>query len=164
MSKRLAFSTLPVLVWLCFSCSPVEIVKGPFPIQFDTLLAEGKMDYLESVSTTNPSADRPNILLILVDDLGRDDIHIYNENGVRTPNLARLAMGGATFTNAYSTSSVCSPSRASMLTGRYQQRFGFERQPMNRYPHGKWEYIFVDRFMNTEPMRLINPMSNPSEQ
>ena len=146
------------------SCSSIQVSEGPYTIEFNKQTAEGKQGYLNSLQAMVGNTTGPNILLILVDDLGRDDISVYNREGVATPHLKRLAESGITFSNAYSTSSVCSPSRASMLTGRYQHRFGFERQPMNRYPRNRLEYFMVDHFVNTEPMRLLNPMAAPSRE
>ncbi|MCP4311966.1 MAG: sulfatase-like hydrolase/transferase [Bacteroidetes bacterium] len=164
MGKYLLLPLVVVFGFLHPSCNKIEVGKGPFSIESNENHIDGKQEYLDAVPMEERGENRPNILLILVDDLGRDDISIYNQEGVKTPNLSRLARSGVTFTNAYSTSSVCSPSRASLLTGRYQHRFGFERQPMNRYPKNRLEYIIVDRFINTEPMRLVNPMSAPSRE
>lgn len=72
------------------------------------------------------SARRPNILLILSDDLGYGDLTCYGAPDIRTPNLDRLAAQGVRFTQAYANQCVCSPTRAALLTGRYQQRAGFE--------------------------------------
>lgn len=69
---------------------------------------------------------QPNILLILADDMGYGDLSCYGSTQIKTEHLDRLAAGGIRFTNAYVTASVCAPSRAGLLTGRYQQRFGFE--------------------------------------
>ena len=74
---------------------------------------------------------RPNIVLIFVDDLGYCDSELYGCDAVPTPNIKRLADDGVLFTNGYVTSPVCSPSRAGLLTGRYQQRFGHEFLPDN---------------------------------
>ncbi len=71
-------------------------------------------------------AQRPNILLILADDLGYEDLGFQGSPDILTPNLDALAEGGIRFTDAHTTASVCSPSRAGLLTGRYQQRFGHE--------------------------------------
>ncbi len=80
----------------------------------------------------NPSAGerRPNIILIVADDLGWNDISL-NGGGVaggtvKTPNIDALARQGMNFTTAYAANATCSPSRAAMMTGRYATRFGFE--------------------------------------
>lgn len=68
----------------------------------------------------------PNVLLIIVDDWGYADLGVHGiKRDVRTPNLDRLARSGVFFTEGYVTAPQCSPSRAALLTGRYQQRFGF---------------------------------------
>ena len=62
--------------------------------------------------------ESPNILLIVVDDLGYSDLHCYGNELVETPNIDRLASEGIRFTQAYASSTVCSPTRASLMTGR----------------------------------------------
>lgn len=75
---------------------------------------------------TRAANPRPaNVVVILADDLGYGDISTYGGR-VQTPNIDRIASAGVTFTQGYVTTPVCSPSRAALLTGRYQQRFGFE--------------------------------------
>ena len=70
-----------------------------------------------------------NVVLIVVDDLGYCDSELYGCDTVPTPNIKRLADEGVRFTAGYVSSPVCSPSRAGILTGRYQQRFGHEFLP-----------------------------------
>ncbi len=69
---------------------------------------------------------KPNIIIILSDDAGYGDFGFQGSTEFKTPNLDRIAKGGIRFTNGYVSASVCSPSRAGLLTGRYQQRFGHE--------------------------------------
>jgi arylsulfatase A-like enzyme len=71
-------------------------------------------------------AERPNILLILTDDLGFADLSCYGSQSIKTPNIDRLARQGVRFTRAYSNAPVCSPTRAALMTGRYQHRLGIE--------------------------------------
>ncbi len=146
------------------SCSGVRINRGPFPIEPDQRSISGKEAYLELLNPLGPGEQVPNVVIILADDLGTFDCSVYDPDGVSTPALERLAEAGIRFSGAYSTSSICSPSRAALLTGRYQHRFGFERQPMNRYPHGKMEYWFVDHFVNTAPMQLVSPGASPTRE
>lgn len=72
---------------------------------------------------------KPNILIIIGDDLGIGDIGFSGGKDFPTPNIDRLAREGTSFTSAYLTAPVCSPSRAGYLAGRYQQRFGHEFNP-----------------------------------
>jgi len=68
----------------------------------------------------------PNIMIILADDAGYADFGFMGSKDILTPNLDQLAGDGIVFTDAHVSASVCSPSRAGLLTGRYQQRFGHE--------------------------------------
>lgn len=77
-------------------------------------------------STVTLAADRPNVLIILADDLGWADLGFQGSQDVLSPNLDRLAAESVRFTDGHVTASVCSPSRAGLLTGKYQQSFGHE--------------------------------------
>lgn len=70
------------------------------------------------------AADRPNIIIILTDDLGYGDLSCYGNPSIRTPNLDRMAAGGLRFTEFYSGACLCTPSRAALLTGRLALRSG----------------------------------------
>ena len=63
---------------------------------------------------------KPNFLFIVADDLGNHDLSVMGSNYYETPNIDRIANEGFIFTNGYASASVCSPSRASLLTGFYQ--------------------------------------------
>lgn len=69
--------------------------------------------------------DKPNVVIIVADDLGINDLWGGN-TGIETPNIQSIAAKGVRFPVAYSGHATCSPSRASLLTGRYATRFGFE--------------------------------------
>ena len=94
---------------------------------------------------------RPNIIVILADDLGYGDLSCYGNTAYETPHLDRLAAGGMRFTDFHSSGAVCSPTRAGLLTGRYQQRAGipgvvFADPKRNRH-HGlhTHEVTFAER-------------------
>lgn len=72
------------------------------------------------------SAARPNIIIFFADDLGYGDIGSYGCRDVATPHIDSIAHNGVRFTDGYVSAPQCSPSRAGLLTGRYQQRFGHE--------------------------------------
>ncbi len=79
------------------------------------------------------SKNRPNIVIILSDDQGNADVgYQRNPSTISTPSIDKLASEGVVFTDAYASGYVCSPTRAGLMTGRYQQRFGFYRAPDSR--------------------------------
>lgn len=94
---------------------PVEWMQGP------------------ETAATAPAERPPNIVFILADDLGINDISTFGgglaDGRVPTPNIDRLAAEGALFTTAYSGTGTCAPSRAMLMTGRYPTRTGFEYTP-----------------------------------
>ena len=132
-------------------------------ILLDSNTLEDKISYLQNIGQSKDNYSGPNIIIILVDDLGKNDITLYDSNGVETSNINLLADEGIVFTEAYSTSAVCNPSRAGLITGRYPQRFGNERQIMGRYAKNKFEYFVFKHFINTRPMYLIDPWYSPPE-
>src|SRR5690348_3185651 len=75
-----------------------------------------------SSASGQPAASHPNVLLIVSDDQGSIDLNCYGATDLATPNLDSLATRGVRFTQFYAASCVCSPARASILTGRYPQR------------------------------------------
>ncbi len=81
------------------------------------------------IARAEPAKRPPNVIVILADDLGYGDICAYGCANGRTPNIDALAASGVRFTQGYVTAPVCSPSRAALMTGRYQQRFGHEFNP-----------------------------------
>src|SRR5947209_15829154 len=80
-------------------------------------------------ASDGPKSVKPNILLIVADDLGYGDIGVHGGKAVPTPNIDKLARKGIRCTNGYVSAPYCSPSRAGLLTGKYQTRFGHEFNP-----------------------------------
>ncbi len=74
---------------------------------------------------------RPNVIVIVADDLGYGDVGSYGSTVIRTPHIDRLAQSGVRFTSGYVSHPVCAPSRAALMTGRMQTRFGFEFNPVD---------------------------------
>ncbi len=111
---------------------------------------------------------KPNVILIVVDDLGYDDLTVLGqgvaEGRVETPNIDGLARGGVRFDAAYAGNATCAPSRAAIMTGRYATRFGFEFTPtpksfmklvssgINRNPGGPPPKYFADREAGQPPV------------
>ncbi|TDE17064.1 sulfatase-like hydrolase/transferase [Dyadobacter psychrotolerans] len=86
--------------------------------------------------TKQKTASRPNVIIIYSDDQGTIDLNIYGAKDLTTPNLDGLARKGTRFTRFYAASPICSPSRASLLTGRYPQRAGLVDNAAGSYGGG----------------------------
>lgn len=85
----------------------------------------GKEKSLPGSDTKNP-----NVIIILADDMGYGDVGFNGCADIPTPNIDRIAKNGVVFRQGYVSYSVCAPSRAGLLTGRYQDRFGYSRNPL----------------------------------
>lgn len=81
------------------------------------------------VFNTSLVLGQPNIVFIFADDLGVGDVGVFGGEMIKTPNIDALAANGVVFDQAYASHPVCSPSRAGLMTGRYQQRHGWEYNP-----------------------------------
>src|SRR6187455_1148561 len=75
---------------------------------------------------------RPNVVLIITDDMGYGDLPSYGGTDLRTPNIDRLVREGMRLTDFYANGATCTPTRAGLITGRYQQRFELEA-PLGSY-------------------------------
>jgi len=92
-------------------------------------------------------SQQPNIILILADDLGYGDVSSYGSNKIHTPNIDQMATEGMRFTQFYAGSAVCTPTRVSVMTGRYPLRFNVTR-------HFKDEIMHLQRDVLTIPKAL----------
>jgi arylsulfatase A len=91
-----------------------------------------------SVGAQVPNAPRPNVVLIITDDVGYGDFGSYGAPDIKTPNIDGLARDGVRLTDFYANGATCSPTRAGLISGRYQQRFGLE-QPLGAQGEKDWE-------------------------
>lgn len=114
-----------LLVW---GAPRIQAIVNPIPPNVPTSWTQGP-----ETATSSPAERPPNIILILADDMGFNDISLYNggaaDGTLQTPNIDALAHEGVVFNNGYAANAVCAPSRATILTGRYSTRFGFEFTP-----------------------------------
>lgn len=83
-------------------------------------------------ASAEAAQEKPNLIVIMADDLGYGDVGYNGCTDIPTPHIDALAKNGVQFSSGYSAYSVCGPSRAGFITGRYQQRFGCERNPQYR--------------------------------
>jgi arylsulfatase A-like enzyme len=115
----------------------------------------------QKVENVDLQKERPNIVLIVSDDQGYHDLGCYGATDVKTPTLDRIAEEGARLTNFYVTCSFCTPSRASLLTGRYPQRNGsydlFRNDRVNDgYLYPPYEYsISPERILGTDLREVL---------
>ena len=118
---------------------------------FLALLAAGVVGCASGSRDSGAAAGRPpNIVLVLVDDLGWADVGCYGSRYYETPNIDRLAGEGMRFTDAYAACAVCSPTRAAVMTGRYPARLGITDWIRSRFQKGitpkpgEWRVEYVD--------------------
>ena len=114
-----------IIVWVL-----PQVMNFINPVQenIPTNWAEGPSEIFDK------NDSRPNIILILADDMGYNDISLHNggaaDGSLQTPNIDSLAKDGIWFSRGYAANATCAPSRASIMTGRYPTRFGFEFTPV----------------------------------
>ena len=130
-SLLLVFFLLVICGWIYKR--EIALTLLPIALNVSTPIADNQdVEWQKSESKKNIE-DKPNIILILADDLGFNDVSFYNggaaDGSLMTPNIDQLAKDGVAFMNGYAASPVCSPSRAAIMTGRYSSRYGFEFTP-----------------------------------
>jgi arylsulfatase A-like enzyme len=100
-----------------------------------------------------PDERPPNIIVILADDMGFNDVSYYNggaaDGSLQTPGIDSIATQGVVFSNGYASHATCAPSRAAIMTGRYPTRFGYEFTPM---PDGTANIFELMNKCNTDPL------------
>jgi arylsulfatase A-like enzyme len=145
----LLLAAAAVLAWVLWPTADPSLA-----IRFDADATRAARAFLARPAV--PSATRPpNVLLIVVDDLGKHDTSVYAPSSTPTPRLEALAAGGVTFAQGYVTAAVCAPSRASLLTGRYAQRYGFESLTHDRYPRNRLELFLVRNLLTSHGWKPV---------
>lgn len=115
-------------------------------------LAMGNVCKCVAQTTENCAAvNRPNVVVMIADDLGYGDVSCLLRTVVTTPNIDRLAKTGVKFTDGYASCPLCAPSRAGFLAGVYQQRFGVDNNSTDTIPR---EVPLFPRFSARLGMRL----------
>jgi arylsulfatase A-like enzyme len=122
-SRRLLIAAAGVALTVALSNMRTVFATEPTSAAESTCVVEATQEAAVTPTTAVTLGARPNIILFLCDDLGYGDISCLNSGGkIRTPHVDRLAREGIVFTDAHSSSSVCTPTRYSLLTGRYNWR------------------------------------------
>ncbi len=154
-----------ITILLAFLFYPLTTDR--YQVPFNETKISRKKTFLQEVDRDNPrpaSQRPPNIVILMADDLGKTDISLYGSPHLHTPHIDRLGQQGVVFTEGYSSAPICSPSRAGLITGRYQQRFGYEVQPQDRYPRNRLEYYAFKHFIDTGYWVLSDNFYFPRQQ
>lgn len=149
---------LPIIVMLTavvffVSCYPLSTGAVKWRIKWDKKAITAKKKFLQDTKAC--ALTRPNIILIVADDLGLNEVSCYGNSKIPTPHIDQLANEGVRCISAYVTAAVCAPSRCALLTGRYQQRCGFETQPTEFYPENFVEYMLGKKFSQRDSSWMV---------
>jgi arylsulfatase A-like enzyme len=135
MTKKLTITIMVIIIsgFLAWEYK-VNILVWTIP-KISSVTVQENIPTAWSIGPEAPSKDdRPNIILILADDMGYNDISIHNggaaDGTLQTKNIDALAKSGILFTRGYAANATCAPSRASIMTGKYSTRFGYEFTPI----------------------------------
>ena len=140
----------PFLAILLTGCTfPFTTATYKWKIRFDREKIAFKESWLEQELPPYSGDRLPNILFIVVDDLGKYEISAYGSETMQTPNIDQLCHEGVRFTDCYVNAPICAPSRAGLMTGRYPVRYGFETQPMEVYPNNLASFYAGKYLVNT---------------
>ena len=176
----LFISLILVIAWQ----NRVNLLMVGLPVLFDItdpISKENPVNWSSGPNESNsePSERPPNIILILADDMGFNDLSLYNggagDGSLMTPNIDALGLEGVVFDNGYAANAVCAPSRASIMTGRYSTRFGFEFTPFPKIGTTIFQWMLdtakeepkLKTFIDTELASVMKDMLDkgmPSEQ
>ncbi len=156
------FIFLPVFVLLLSSCYPLTVTTSKWRIRWDKDLKKGKETFVES-SKQKQNDRPPNIVILMADDLGKYEVSAYGVDHISTPNIDSIGYAGVIFEDAYVTAPTCAPSRAGIMTGRVQNRYGFETQVMEFYPTNMVEYLSGKYFVNTGSFVMEAKPNFPSQ-
>ena len=135
MTKKLTVSIMVIIIssFLAWQYK-VNILIWAIPKISNATVQENIPTNWSKGPETPSKDDRPNIILILADDMGYNDISIHNggaaDGTLQTKNIDALAKSGILFTRGYAANATCAPSRASIMTGKYPTRFGYEFTPI----------------------------------
>jgi len=145
--KRLGLIFVILIPLLIFGFWPLGNPR--YEIVFDAEKIAYRNSFLKQAQPHLDSHKLPNVVVILADDLGLMDVSLYGGKNVSTKHIDAIGQQGVTFKEGYITSPICAPSRAGLITGRYQQRFGFEINIHERYPKNRIEYFVYANLLNT---------------
>lgn len=154
-------AVLSILTLVIVSSCIVSSISKDWNLNWDATKMTEKTNLLAQLPS-KLNQGKPNIILIVADDLGKYELSGYGAEHIQTPNIDAIGENGIRFKDAYVTAPICAPSRAGILTGKYQQRYGFETQPMEFYPTNKLEYFAGKKAKRLGDWKVTTPPSYPS--
>ena len=140
---------IPIIVLLLIGCYPISVHHSKWKIRWDKDKKEGKEQFF-SQKLKSTKTKPPNIVILVCDDLGKYEVSAYGAEHIHTPHIDSLGKEGVIFQEGYVTAPTCAPSRAGIMTGRMQNRYGFETQIMEFYPTNMVEYLSGKYMVNTD--------------
>lgn len=165
MGSKLRYTAILLfVVALIFSgCYPLSVTRPKWRIKWDKDKKKGKEAFFEDSKSSERNQKPPNIIILLADDLGKYEVSAYGAEHISTPNIDRIGQEGVIFQEGYVTAPTCAPSRSGIMTGRVQNRYGFETQVMEFYPTNMIEYLSGKWFVNTGSFVMEAKPEFPSE-
>ena len=163
MTKKQLIVALLLTGFVSACTFPFTTATYKWKIKWDKDKLEFKEKFLAQKLPEYSKDKPPNILFIVVDDLGKFEVSAYGSETMNTPYIDQLASEGVLFTDCYVNSPVCAPSRAGLNTGRYPVRYGFETQPMEFYPNNLVMYAMGRYLVNTGDFVMDSKPKFPPE-
>jgi len=165
-------------VWLLLAlvlAGGVYVLLAPltsmrWSISFDAIRSAEKADFLNvleplsSVSQDSTAKRPPNVIILYADDLGKFDVSLYGGTALETPYIDQIGRNGITFSEGYTSAPICAPARAGLLTGRSNNRMGFEFQPQARYPRNRLEWLAFRYFIRTDDWQVAAQFEFPAQE
>ncbi len=151
-----------IICTVVLSCYPLSTGSIKWRITWDKEKKKGKQEFMsKEIQTAN--SDKPNIIILLADDLGKYEVSAYGADHIHTPHMDQIGADGVVFEEGYVTAPTCAPSRAGIMTGRLQNRYGFETQLMEFYPTNMIEYLSGKYLTDTGDFVLTSKPVYPKE-
>lgn len=159
--KIIAFIFIITLIFT--GCYPLSVTRMKWRIKWDKDKKHGKELFFKDSESEVHSQNKPNIIILLADDLGKYEVSAYGAKHISTPNIDKIGQEGVIFEEGYVTAPTCAPSRSGIMTGRVQNRYGFETQIMEFYPTNMVEYLSGKYFVNTGSFVVESKPDFPAE-
>lgn len=158
INKRVVFLFLMTLI-----ISGCSVTSMKWRMKWDKDKKSGKEAFFEDEKSKIRDQKPPNIIVLLCDDLGKYEVSAYGATHISTPNIDQIGQEGVVFEEGYVTAPTCAPSRSGIMTGRVQNRYGFETQIMEHYPTNTVEYLTGKYMVNTGSFVMKAKPSFPAE-